>query len=313
MNAEGPFTYRLTVEYDGTRFSGWQEQRNARTVAGELKAALADAGFPALDLGGAGRTDAGVHALAQVAHLRLSRRTDPGSLANALNARLPGSVQVLSVEPSHPGFHARHRAVARSYLYQVSRRRTAFAKRYVWWVKDPLDSRRMGEALGLLTGRHDFRLFCEAAGEQAGTLVEVERVEMAEDGELVLLRFLASHFLWRMVRRLVGTLVEVGKGRLAPSAFADLLAGRPLPAGQGSPAEWTAPASGLFLERVLYPGDAPPGALAPVTPIPSRPASVAPRPARPSRPPRQRPDRRGAGRQRPSPPGVSRGRGVPKL
>jgi tRNA pseudouridine38-40 synthase len=292
VSAEGPFTYRLTVEYEGTRFSGWQEQRNARTVAGELKAALGDAGFPALDLGGAGRTDAGVHALAQVAHLRLARRTDPASLANALNARLPGSIHVLSVEASHPGFHARHRAVARSYLYQVSRRRTAFAKRYVWWVKDPLDTGRIGEVLPRLAGRHDFRLFCEGAESQAGTVVEVERVEMAEEGELVLLRFLASHFLWRMVRRLVGTLVQVGAGRVSPGAFDSLLAGRPLAAGEGSPAEWTAPASGLFLERVLYPGDPPPGPLAPVTPIPSRQPPGAPPPRRP---PRHRPDRRSHG------------------
>ncbi len=247
-----PVTYRLTLEYDGTAYSGWQDQKNARTVAGELKRALEDAGYPALDLGGAGRTDAGVHALAQVAHLRLARRTDPTSLANALNQRLPGAIHVLAVEPAAAGFHARHDAVARSYLYQLSRRRTAFAKRFVWWVKEPLDLGLIAEAASLLPGRHDFALFAERAEAQTSTLVELEDVEIAEQGALVLIRVVASHFLWRMVRRLVGTLVEVGKGRLEPADVATLLALAPLPAEKGQPAQWTAPASGLFLERILY-------------------------------------------------------------
>jgi tRNA pseudouridine38-40 synthase len=296
------FTYRLTVEYDGTRFSGWQEQKNARTVAGELKRALADAGFPPLELGGAGRTDAGVHALAQVAHLRLPKKTDPPSLANALNARLPGSLHVLAVEPAEPRFHARHEAVARSYLYQLSRRRTAFAKPFVWWVKEPLEAGRLAGALALLPGRHDFRLFCEAAEAAGSTLVEVERAEMAEQGDLVLLRLVASHFLWRMVRRLVGTLVQVGTGRLALASFTELLAGRPLAAAEDTPARWTAPASGLFLERVLYPGDPPLAGLTAVTPLPSPPDPAAglsvarppqpPRGRQPRRPPGSRPSRR---------------------
>ncbi|HEX4953166.1 MAG TPA: tRNA pseudouridine(38-40) synthase TruA [Thermoanaerobaculia bacterium] len=245
-------SYRLTIEYDGTAFSGWQDQKNARTVVGEIKRALEDAGHPALDLGGAGRTDAGVHALAQVAHLRLARRTDPAGLANALNHRLPGSIHVLAVEPAAPGFHARHDAVTRSYLYQLSRRRTAFAKRFVWWVKEPLDLGRIAEAASLLPGRHDFALFAERAEAQTSTLVELKDVEIAEQGALVLVRVVASHFLWRMVRRLVGTLVEVGKGNLEPADVASLLAVAPLPAAKGQPAQWTAPASGLFLERVLY-------------------------------------------------------------
>ncbi len=273
----GPVTYRLTVEYDGTRFSGWQEQKNAKTVVGELKAALAGAGLAVLDLGGAGRTDAGVHALGQVAHLRLERKVEPVALANALNQRLPGSVHVLSVEPAHPRFHARHDAVSRTYLYQLSRRRTAFAKRFVWWVKEPIDLGGLRQAAALLPGRHDFRLFAEvpktssggtpAREAQASTLVEMEAVEVAEDGALVLLRFTASHFLWRMVRRLAGALVQVGTGALPLAAFEGLLATRPLPAGRGTPAEWTAPASGLFLERVRYRGDGPLPPLAAVTPV----------------------------------------------
>ncbi|HVS01975.1 MAG TPA: tRNA pseudouridine(38-40) synthase TruA, partial [Thermoanaerobaculia bacterium] len=200
-------TYRLTLEYDGTRFRGWQVQQNARSVAGELHRALAAAGAEGGELGGSGRTDAGVHALAQVAHLRLRRPIDPGRLRRELNAALPPDIHVLALEPAAGRFHARHDALSRSYLYQVSRRRTAFAKRFVWWVKSPLDVAAMQQAATIFVGRHDFRLFCQRPEEQASTLVEVEGVEVAAAGALVLVRIVASHFLWKMVRRVVGTLV----------------------------------------------------------------------------------------------------------
>lgn len=268
-------TYRLTLEYDGSRFAGWQVQRNARTVAGEVLRALAEAEIEAVELGGAGRTDAGVHALAQVAHLRLARPVEPERLRRAMNDRLPASVHVLAVEPAPPRFHARHLAVARSYVYQLARRRSAFAKPWVWWVREPLDVDRLRAAAALLVGRHDFRLFAVREDLPKSTLVEVEAVEVAEDGDLVLVRFVASHFLWRMVRRLVGTLVRVATGALAADAFAGLLEGRH-PGDEGDPARWTAPASGLFLERVLYPGDPPLPPLAAVTPLVRPPAPSAP-------------------------------------
>jgi tRNA pseudouridine38-40 synthase len=297
-------TYRLLIEYEGTRYSGWQEQKNARTVTGELRRALAEAGAEPAELGGAGRTDAGVHALGQVAHLRLAGRVaDPEALRRAVNDRLPPDVHLLALTPAHPRFHARHDAAARSYLYQLSRRRTAFAKRFVWWVRDPLDLAAVGRAAATLPGRHDFRRFCEAPAAQTSTLVEVEAVEVAAAGELVLLRFVASHYLWKMVRRLVGALVRVGAGRLDEDRFAALLAGAPR-AGDGAdePARWTAPPSGLFLERVLYPGDPPLGPLAPVTPVTPNPAA----PEEPVTPARARP----AGRGRGGRPGGSRGRGA---
>lgn len=254
-------TYRLTLEYDGSRFSGWQDQKNAKTIAGELRAAFKDAGFEPSDLGGAGRTDAGVHALAQVAHVRLKKKSDGVSLANALNQRLPGGIQVLAVEPVPADFHARHDATARTYLYQLSRRRTAFAKRFVWWVKEPLAVDRMRQAATLLAGRHDFRLLSDLAEGQASTVVVVEKAEIVEQGALVLFRITASHFLWRMVRRIVGALKKVGDGSLSLEEWGLLLAARPLPPERGAPAEWTAPASGLFLEQVQY------GAAGTLTPI----------------------------------------------
>jgi len=278
-------TYRLTLEYDGGRFAGWQVQKDVRTVAGEVLRALAAAEIEVGELGGAGRTDAGVHALAQVAHLRLPRPIEPERLRRTLNDRLPAAVHVLAVEPAPARFHARHLASARSYVYQLSRRRSAFAKPWVWWIKEPLDVDRLRAASALLVGRHDFRLFAVREDLPKSTLVEVEAVEVAEDGDLVVVRFVASHFLWRMVRRLVGTLVRVATGTLDVDAFAGLLEGRH-PGDDGDPGRWTAPASGLFLERVLYPGDPPLPPLAAVTPIVRPPAPSAPPPA--GKPPRRR-------------------------
>jgi len=262
-------TYRLTLEYEGTRYRGWQEQQNARSVVGELRRALEEAGAGAIkELGGSGRTDAGVHALAQVAHLRLGRRIEPEAFRRQLNDALPPDIHVLDLAQADDRFHARHDAVSRSYLYQLSLRRTALAKKWVWWVRRPLDVGRIREAAALLAGKHDFRLFCERPGEQTSTLVVVDGVEIALEGSLVLFRLTASHFLWKMVRRVVGTLVQVGGGELRPQDFALMVLGRNPPAGAGLPAEWTAPPSGLFLERVRYEGDPPLAPLRAAVPVP---------------------------------------------
>jgi len=301
-------TYRLTVEYEGTRYSGWQEQKNARTVAGELRRALAGAVAGAFELGGAGRTDAGVHALAQVAHLRCGPPLDLERARAALADELPSDIHVLALEPAPPRFHARHDAATRSYVYQISRRRTALGKRFVWWVKRPLDAAAMRAALGAAVGRHDFARFAEAAPDpEASTLVVVERAELLEAGDLLVVRIAASHFLWKMVRRLVGALVEVGAGALAPESFRDLVevgaASRAL-----RPAAWTAPPSGLFLERVLYAGDPPLGALAPAVPVLTPPAAARAGGSPPAPRPRARPGRSSAPARR-GRAGAPRGRG----
>ncbi|HTG35421.1 MAG TPA: tRNA pseudouridine(38-40) synthase TruA [Thermoanaerobaculia bacterium] len=257
-------TYRMTLEYEGTRYHGWQEQKNARSVSGELRRAIEEAGGTVRELGASGRTDAGVHALAQVAHLRLARQVDPEPFRRAINDRLPPDVHILSLAEAADRFHSRHDAVSRSYLYQISRRRTALAKRFVWWVKRPLDEGRMAEAAALAEGRHDFRLFCERPAEQTSTLVVVEKIEVTTAGALILVRFSASHFLWKMVRRVVGTLVQLGAGELDRREFESLLAAKAPKSGKGLPAEWTAPPSGLFLERVSYKGDPPVGPVEPV-------------------------------------------------
>lgn len=263
-------TYRLDLEYDGTRYHGWQEQKNSRSVAGELKHALAKAGADVVELGGAGRTDAGVSALHQVAHLRTRARVDPERLRRDTNDALPHDVHILALAEAPDRFHARHDAALRSYLYQISRRRTALAKRGVWWIKRPLDVGAIVEAAALLPGRHDFRVFCERPQDQASTIVVVERAEVVEAGALVLVRLAASHFLWKMVRRLTGALVKVGAGELTRDAFRELVEGGATPAE--SPAAWTAPPSGLFLERVVYPGEDGLGPLVPAIPVPAEPA-----------------------------------------
>jgi tRNA pseudouridine38-40 synthase len=250
--------YRLTIEYAGTRYSGWQIQKNARTVQGELQRALQELGAGRAESYGSGRTDAGVHALAQVAHVDLATTIPPATLVARLNDALPHDVNVLGAERVPPRFHARHSAVARSYLYQISRRRSAFAKPFVWWVRDPLDVSAMRAGAVHLVGFADFRAFTDDDPDDTSTAVLLDRIDIREHGALVLVRVVGSHFLWKMVRRLVGVLVEVGRGNLAPADVASLLTGR-----SDLPARLTAPASGLFLERVFY---EPPPREWPVTP-----------------------------------------------
>jgi tRNA pseudouridine38-40 synthase len=255
-------TWKLTLEYDGTRYSGWQEQRNATTVQGLVRAAAQGFLDDRVEIGGSGRTDAGVHALGQVAHLRVHVRVKPRELLYGINDRLPADVNVLAVEPAPRRFHARHDAVARSYVYQIATRRTAFAKRYVWWVRDALDEGAMASVAGLFAGRHDFVAFSQKGEPGASTTVVVEESRVERCGDLLVYRVTASHFLWRMVRRLVGAIVATGRGELAESDLE-----RMLETGKGSVAEITAPPSGLFLEQVLYSRDEPRRPFGPATGI----------------------------------------------
>ncbi len=242
---------KLTIEYAGTKYHGWQVQKNARTVAGEIERAVESAtGRRDFELYGSGRTDAGVHALAQVAHLDIDGNWPPETLRRRVNDELPADINILRIEPVRHKFHARHDAVARSYVYQIARRRSAFAKPYVWWVKDELDATRMRSLMQQFVGRHDFRTFSDDDPDEKSTAVEVESFELYEDGDLMLVHIEGSHFLWKMVRRLVGVIVEVGRGGLTEAAAAAMLR-----TGSDIPAKLTAPASGLFLERVYYAGD----------------------------------------------------------
>ncbi len=247
-------TWKLTIEYDGTKYRGWQEQPNARTVQGELRRALERYFGREVELHGAGRTDAGVHAIAQVAHLRVDTRArrPVEEMRRALNDDLPAEIVVTSIAEAPNTFHARHDAVTRSYVYQISTRKTAFSKKYVWWIKEPLDVAAMARAAKMLVGRHDFTCFRAADPSKPGesTVVVVESAEVDIENDLIIFRVEASHFLWRMVRRIVGVLVKIGKGEVTARDFEQLLSGKC--EGRFDIAAWTAPSSGLFLESVTY-------------------------------------------------------------
>ena len=246
--------YKLTLEYDGTRYSGWQAQANARTVMGDLIGSAQEFFQAGVEVMGAGRTDAGVHAAAQVAHLRVTPREElpPERILAGLNRRLPHDIAILEIEEAPARFHARHDAVGRVYTYQIATRKTAFSKKYVWWVKETLDVERMREAARKIPGRHDYVCFRaeDPSKTDGSTIVVVESAELDLQDGMIVFRIEASHFLWRMVRRLAGALVKTGLGELPPAAWDRLLKGR-CPA-EWDIAAWTAPASGLFLSEVKY-------------------------------------------------------------
>ena len=261
---------KLTIEYAGTRYSGWQIQKNARTVQGEIDRAVRTVTQRKdFELYGSGRTDAGVHASGQIAHLDVATSLPPESLRRRLNDELPADINILRAEQVPHRFHARHDAIARRYLYQIARRRTAFLKAYVWWVKDPIDVSRMREAGRAFVGMRDFQSFAASDDDEGSpgrtdrsTLVLIDRVAVVEDDELVLVGIEGSHFLWKMVRRIVGVLVETGRGALDPAAAATFLR-----ESSDAPAKLTAPPSGLFLDRVYYAGDPRTVEMRPVTPL----------------------------------------------
>jgi tRNA pseudouridine38-40 synthase len=243
--------FKLTLEYEGTRYSGWQMQKGGKSVQGEILDACRDLfGQDNIEIYGAGRTDSGVHALAQVAHLEVNTDLIPLRIKYGINDRLPSDISILNVEEANPNFHARHDAIARSYIYQISRRRTAFGKKYVWWIKDNLDVNLMIDAASKFSGLKDYRSFTDESQEQGSTKVEIKHAKVFESGNLIIFHVIGSHFLWKQVRRMTGVLVEAGRGKLTPEEI--LLFFRSY---SDIPAKLTAPPSGLFLEKVYYKND----------------------------------------------------------
>ena len=241
---------KMVLEYDGTAYHGWQVQPNGRTVQECVEEVLARLTGTRCRVVGAGRTDAGVHAEAQVAHCRLRTRLSAVELHRGLNALLPDDVVVHAVEEAPPGFHARRSALDKSYRYVILNRGHASAlhRNRCWHVRRPLDTAAMERAASYLPGRRDFSCF-RAADCCAGNAVrEVRELSVERRGEWITVRVRADAFLKHMVRNIVGTLVEVGRGKMAPEEMADLLASR-----DRRRAGPTAPACGLFLERVRYP------------------------------------------------------------
>jgi tRNA pseudouridine38-40 synthase len=228
-------------------------------VAGSLEHILHGAGLRLIHLGGAGRTDAGVHALGQVAHLHLESQgaPRPGELRRILDAALPQDIAIRDIRACPPRFHARHDAVDRTYLYQISRRRSAFGKPWIWWVKRSLDLDRLTRAWTAFQGDQDVSAFADLDHEEDGR-VRILHCEVAEAGALVLLRVRATHFYRRLARRMVGAAVACGLGEEEPRQLLEDLQ-HPTEAANLHWGAKAAPASGLFLEAVRYAGDPEPG------------------------------------------------------
>jgi len=234
--------FKLTIEYEGTRYNGWQIQKGGKTIQGALLDACRELfKTEVLEIYGAGRTDGGVP------HLAIDTDLLPLKIKYGLNDRLPPDICIISVEEAHNKFHARHDANARSYIYQISRRRTAFGKKYVWWIKDQLDLDLMNKAAAYFPGLKDYKYFTDEDAEQPSTKVEVLHAKVNDFGDMLVFHVVGSHFLWKQVRRMTGVLVEVGRGKLAPDEVAKFFKFK-----TDIPAKLTAPPSGLFLEKVYY-------------------------------------------------------------
>jgi len=228
-------------------------QQEQRTVAGEILSAVRRALGEAPKLNGAGRTDQGVHAEGQVANF-LTRSTLPApAIAESLNGVLPADINILEAHDVPMSFHARHDAAARRYRYQIASRRSAFFKRLIWWVRRPLDHPAMDHAARALVGRHDFTSFADKGADIVEPRVRVFQASLRRGDFLTSFTIEADHFLPRMVRRIVGVLVQIGLHNLPAEAMERFLSEI-----VDDPAAWTSPPSGLFLERVVYPAE--PGA-----------------------------------------------------
>jgi len=246
---------KAVIEYDGTRYLGWQVQARGPTIQAEIESALAALTGEKIRVVGSGRTDAGVHALGQVANFRVESRIPTERFAAALNAKLPLDISVVSIEEADSGFHARFDARAKHYRYAIVNRRSrpAVDRHRVYHFARPLDATAMRRAAAALVGRHDFRSFATVDPVRAGRSTEREMyvVDVCRDGESIRMDFVASGFLYNMVRCLAGTLTQVGIRKREPEQVKEILASRDRTAAGPN-----LPACGLTLVRVHYEDDA---------------------------------------------------------
>lgn len=243
--------FKLVIEYEGTRYAGWQIQKGGKSIQGEIMDACRELFEGAdLDVYGAGRTDSGVHATGQVAHLDVETDLPPLKIKYGINDRLPSDISIISVENALQSFHARHDAVARSYIYQISKRRTALGKKLVWWIKDELDVSLMNETASMFEGLKDFRSFTDLKLEAGSTKAEVIHSRVYDHRNIIIFHVIGSHFLWKQVRRMTGVLVEAGRGKLSKKEIAGFFRNH-----SDIPSKLTAPPSGLFLDKVYYKDD----------------------------------------------------------
>ena len=250
MSAAGPQNYKLTIAYDGTEYGGWQLQPHTASIQLQLEIALSKIVGAPVRAYGSGRTDAGVHARAQVAHASFATRLAPATLSRALNANLPDDVRVTAVHRVPARFHARFSATGKEYRYQIVSDTSAdpFLRKYAWYHPWPLDLAAMQRAAKLIIGRHDFTALSANPMRVIDTPVRtVTKLTIRRRGSVVTVAVSANGFLYKMVRSIVGALVKVGEGRLTVVQLGKLLAGK-----QRTSLVETAPAHGLFLWRVRY-------------------------------------------------------------
>lgn len=246
---QGMRNLKLVIEYDGTDYCGWQSQKNGPTIQDAVEEALSQIMSQRIRIVGSGRTDSGVHALGQVAHLRTCSQIAPSSLLRGANSLLPPDIRLRKVEEVAESFHARYGAASRVYEYRIwnASEPSVFLRHYSWWVREPLDVEAMARCARTLVGRHDFSSFQGADEKEVSPLREVMEARFGKEGEEVRFFIQANSFVRHMVRNIVGTLVEVGKGKLLPEAFAAVFSAR-----DRTKAGIAAPARGLFLVRVCY-------------------------------------------------------------
>ena len=238
---------KLLIEYDGTNYVGWQRQENGASVQGEIEAVLKQILQEDVNVIGAGRTDAGVHARGQVANLRTESPLDCFNIQAGLNGLLPDDIVIHGVEEIMLDFHARYSARERHYSYLISRVPSAMMRSYSWYVKYPLDVELMQETAALLTGEHDYESFCRANSGVAHHRCIVKSARWEIEGSFLKFHISADRFLHGMVRALVGTMVDVGRGYLTFNDFQKIHEKK-----DRSAAGVSAPANGLVLEEVIY-------------------------------------------------------------
>jgi len=238
---------KLTVEYDGTEFSGWQIQPNRRTVQGEIENSLKTLTQEKVRVVGSGRTDAGVHALGQVVSFRCRSGLPLPTFEKGLNGLLPEDIRIVRAEELGSSFNARRDAVSRTYRYLLSKRPRAVDRQYVWYPRMTFSVGPMEQASKYLLGAHDFAAFCKSNGEDKDFTSRVFSVDWNEDDDEICFEITAMRFFHNMVRVIVGTLLEVGRGRTTPEGFREILESRDR--RQAGP---TVPPHGLYLARVDF-------------------------------------------------------------
>lgn len=240
---------RLIVEYDGTAYCGWQRQVNGLSIQEVLEGCIGRMTGERIRLNGSGRTDAGVHALGQVANFRTDSRLGERNLLLGINSLLPSDISVREVREVADDFHARFAARSKTYLYRICNRpvRSALERHYAWFVWEPLALERIEACLPLFIGTHDFTSFCSIHSDSPDRVRTILRAGVSRQGEIVEISVEADGFLRYMVRTIVGTLVEAGRGKISPAGIADVLAAR-----DRCRAGLTAPPQGLFLKEVTY-------------------------------------------------------------